>query len=76
MLLTASFLGVCNISFFSLKKPVDVYSPYKVKWQIPKLILKAYTKSFNPTQDGGAKNPPTSFFPVTSTNVGINPKNF
>ena len=25
---------------------------------------------------GGPKKPPTSFSPVTSTNVGINPKNF
>ena len=24
----------------------------------------------------GAKRPPTSFFPVTSTNVGIRPQNF
>ena len=35
---------------------------------------------FNPVQDGGkwrgAKSPPPyQFFPVTSTNVGINPKN-
>ena len=25
---------------------------------------------------GGAKRPPTSFSPVTSTNVGISPQNF
>ena len=33
---------------------------------------------FNPIQDGegGAKRPPTSFFPVTSTNVGMGPYNF
>ena len=31
---------------------------------------------FNPTQDGGQKGPTTSFSPVTSTNVGIKPKNF
>ena len=34
----------------------------------------------NPIQDGGGgagqKGPPTSFFPVTSTNVGIDPYNF
>ena len=31
----------------------------------------------NPIQDGvGAKRPPTSFSVVTSTNVGISPKNF
>ena len=33
--------------------------------------------AFNPIQDGGGKKaPPTSFSPVTSTNVGISPKNF
>ena len=32
---------------------------------------------FNPIQDGvGQKGPPTSFFPVTSTNVRIGPQNF
>ena len=33
---------------------------------------------FNPIQDGGGikKTPPTSFSPVTSTNVGISPQNF
>ena len=31
---------------------------------------------FNPIQDGGKKTPSTSFFPVTSTNVVISPKNF
>ena len=33
----------------------------------------------NPIQDGrggGAKTPPTSFSPVTSTNVGIDRQNF
>ena len=33
----------------------------------------------NPIQDGrggGQKEPPTSFPPVTSTNVGIRPQNF
>ena len=37
-------------------------------------------KYFNPIQDerdgGGAKGPPTSFSPVTSTNVGTRPQNF
>ena len=37
-------------------------------------------KTFNPIQDrGGAKRPPpfpTSFSPVTSTNVGSSPQNF
>ena len=33
--------------------------------------------AFNPIQDrGGKKAPPTSFFPVTSRNVGIGPYNF
>ena len=31
---------------------------------------------FNPIQDWGAKRPPTSFFPLTYTNVGISPQNF
>ena len=36
--------------------------------------LKLY---FNPIQDGGGKKAlPTSFSPVTSTNVGIRPQNF
>ena len=32
----------------------------------------------NPIQDGGGKpkRPPTSFSPVTSTNVGFGPQNF
>ena len=30
----------------------------------------------NPIQDRGQKDPSTSFFPVTSTNVGIGPQNF
>ena len=36
-------------------------------------------KHFNPIQDGKGgdkKAPPTSFSPVTSTNVGTNPQNF
>ena len=34
-------------------------------------------KAINPIQDGGGKKmPPNSFPPVTSTNVGISPKNF
>ena len=37
------------------------------QWEID-LIL-------NPIQDGGGR-PPTSFSPVTSTNVGIRPQNF
>ena len=33
-----------------------------------------HTDCFNPIQDrGGQKGPPTSFSPVTSTNVGIGP---
>ena len=32
---------------------------------------------FNPIQDGGkTPSPPTSFYPVTSTNVNIGPQNF
>ena len=48
-----------------------------------KITTKTLNKcivSFNPIQDGesaeGAKRPPTSFSPVTSTNVGISPQNF
>ena len=33
-------------------------------------------KNINPIQDGGQKDPPTSFPPVTSTNVGISQQNF
>ena len=42
-----------------------------------------YFNTFNPIQDeggggvgGGQKVPPTSFSPVTSTNVGVRPQNF
>ena len=41
-----------------------------------------YFDTFNPIQDGGGgvgggqKVPPTSFSPVTSTNVGVRPQNF
>ena len=41
---------------------------------VPK--INCSIKHFNTIQDGGAKRPPTSFFPVTSTNVGICPQNF
>ena len=40
---------------------------------------KAQYNWFNPIQDGGGggkKASPTSFSPLTSTNVGISPKNF
>ena len=30
----------------------------------------------NPIQNGGQKSPRTSFFPVTSTNVGLRSQNF
>ena len=38
-------------------------------------INEVSNKILNPIQDGGAKRPPspTSFSPVTSTNVGISP---
>ena len=37
----------------------------------------SFKNNFNPIQDGGSKSPPpTSFFPVTSTNLGINPPIF
>ena len=39
--------------------------------------LMQYAMNFNPIQDGGQKSsPPTSFSPVTSTNVGFDPKIF
>ena len=37
------------------------------------LTFYMFTQSFNPIQDGGQKGPPTSFFPVTSTNIGFGP---
>ena len=39
------------------------------------LEKNTFTKNVNPIQDrgGGQKGPPTSFLPVTSTNVGIVP---
>ena len=45
---------------------------------IRKIFLKHQQKGlFNPIQDGGGqKDPPTSFSPVTSTNVRIKPQNF
>ena len=42
--------------------------------------FRSFGRNINPIQDpgggGGQKAPPTSFYPVTSTNVGISPKNF
>ena len=38
-------------------------------------FCKISKNTFNPIQDGGDA-PPTSFFLVTSTNVGISPENF
>ena len=37
-------------------------------------VLLFLVRLFNPIQDGEC--PPTSFFPVTSTNVAISPQNF
>ena len=38
---------------------------------------KEHAAGVNPIQDGvGAKRPPSSFSPVTSTNVGLSPQNF
>ena len=45
----------------------------------PSILMKdgEFYKCFNPIQDGGgAKTLPTSFSPVTSTNVGTRPQNF
>ena len=42
-----------------------------------RLLASVFLCAFNPIQDeGGAKRLPTSFSPVTSTNVGISPRNF
>ena len=43
-----------------------------------KILRCEYRKIFNPIHDGGGgtKRPPTSFPPVTSTNVAIGPQNF
>ena len=49
---------------------------YKFK---QKNIEKNILIYFNPIQDGGGggkKAPPTSFSPLTSTDVGISPQNF
>ena len=55
-----------------------------VVWRcsVKKVLLRILQNSrniFNPIQDGGGKKPPlppTSFSPVTSTNVGFGPQNF
>ena len=54
---------------------------YKIQQNLCKKLLrktkKLYFESLNPVQDGrGQKSPPTSFSPVTSTNVGIRSQNF
>ena len=44
-----------------------------------KFLFSSWSRDpfFNPIQDGGQKAPPpTHFSPVTSTNVGISPKDF
>ena len=49
---------------------------FKVK--VVSLVISAFGGGINPIQDGGGrkKPPPTSFSPVTSTNVGLSPQNF
>ena len=47
------------------------------------MVNGIFQKGLNPIQDGGVggggdcqKGPPTSFSPVSSTNVGISPQDF
>ena len=60
---------------------------YTIKNEIKELLFKyrhehikktlLFIRKLNPIQDGGGqKDPPTSFSPVTSTNVGVGPQNF
>ena len=64
-----------------LKKLLQtVRSKITVRLKVLKSIYNTTKSSmFNPIQDGreggGAKRPPTSFSPVTSTNIGISPQN-
>ena len=77
--------GYCRpISYLIFSKFINFYFPkndYKVYGclRFPEELKLANSVNINPIQDeGGAKRPlpPTSFPPVTSTNVGIGPKNF
>ena len=66
----------CNLNWITslIKKPTCLKNPDK-----PKCVDRISTNqviSINPIQDGGQKAPPpTSFSPVTSTNVGISSQN-
>ena len=44
----------------------------------PIIQTSTFPEYINPTQDigGGTEKPPTSFYPVTSPNVGVTPQNF
>ena len=46
-------------------------------YAIDHILHQIFNIYINPIQDGGGqRSPPTSFSPVTSTNVGISPQNF
>ena len=59
-----------------MKKVNEIQSKYHI--QNKSICLNKHFNYLNPIQDveGGAKKKPTSFCPVTSTNVGIGPQNF
>ena len=60
-------------SFHLLQKPISFL---KKKRSAPSLPFPRRVHSLNPIQDGGQKDPPTSFSPATSTNIGFGPQNF
>ena len=67
------------ITYNSATKNSEPLSEFKTMWAEKNVNSKTIYKSkLKPIQDaGGAKKaPPTSFSPVTSTNVGIGPKKF
>ena len=57
--------------------PYTILRTHKIAWR---KLCSLFLNIVNPIQDGVEgvvkRSPPTSFFPVTSTNVGFGPQNF
>ena len=78
-----NLLNVENIYFLLVIKFESYQDKYIYIYIHMYIYIYIYIKTnanFNPIQDrargGGQKGPPTSFSPVTSSNVGFGPQNF